>query len=294
MIDPDLLSVIVRAAGFVCLFQAAGGALFLALFGSQLATSHLTVRRLVLAAALLGAPLVLAHQALDAARMAGDYAGLMDRDLQRLAWVSSDGAAHLVQALGLLLVATGLIGAQGRNLILAGAVLAVLAFVLTGHTSVHPTRALLAPLLGVHVLVIAFWFGALAPLFLVVGREPYAVAVWVLEKFSALAVWLVPLIPLAGLGLAYVLTPGLAVLRRPYGQLLGVKLLLFAALMGLAALNRLRWVRALMVQGADLGPGVVAGAAGKSLRRSIGAEYLLVAATLSVTAVLTTFYAPDH
>jgi putative copper export protein len=294
-VSPDLLSVTLRAAAFVCLFQAAGTALFLVLFGGTLAASRAPILHLGRLAALVAAPLLLGHAAMEAARMAGDYAGLVDAGLQRLGWYSSDGAAQALQAAGALCLAAALRGGDATLrserlftvLACVGVPLTLLPFLLTGHTSAHPLRALLAPLLAIHVLVIAFWFGALAPLYVVVVRESTAVATQALRAFSAYATWLVPLILVAGVALACVLVPGIAVMRQPYGVLLLVKLAGFAALMGLAALNRLRLVPALSVPARRE-------SAARMLRWSLAAEIGLLCAVLSVTAVLTTFYSPQH
>jgi putative copper export protein len=294
-VSPDLLSVALRAAAFDSLFQAAGTALFVALFGGALAASRAPILRIGRFAALVAAPLLLAHAAIEAARMAGDYAGLADAGLQRLSWYSSDGAAQALQAGGALWIAAVLRGGDAtlrsarlfRVLALVGVSLTLLPFLLTGHTSVHPLRALLAPLLAIHVLVIAFWFGALAPLYVVMVRESAAVATQTLRAFSAYATWLVPLILVAGMALAFVLLPGIAVMRQPYGVLLLVKLAGFAALMGLAALNRSRLVPALSLPARRE-------YAARMLRWSLAAEIGLLCAVLSVTAVLTTFYSPQH
>jgi putative copper export protein len=294
-VSPDLLSVTLRAAAFVCLFQAAGSALFLALFGGVLAGSRPLVVRLGRLAALVAAPLLLAHAAIEAARMAGDYAGLVDAGLQRLGWYSPAGAAQAMQAAGALCIAAGLrdgnaTGTRGRIyplLALVGVLLALLPFLLTGHTSVHPLRAWLAPLLAVHVLIVAFWFGALAPLYIVVVREGAEVAAQTLRAFSAYATWLVPLILVAGVALACMLVPGIAVLRQPYGELLLVKLAGFTLLMGLAVFNRSRLVPELSLpQGRE--------SAARMLRWSLAAELCLLCAVLAVTAVLTTFFSPQH
>ncbi len=288
----DLLSVTVRAAAFVCLFQAAGVSFFLARFGTLVVGSRVSIARLGCATALGGALLIVLHQSLEAARMAGEFAGMADAGLQRLAWLSTGGLAHILQAVGLLLAAAGLRGAhrlfghRSTAVALSGAFLALLAFLLTGHTSTHSWRLLLAPLLGAHLLIIAFWFGALAPLYLVLVREPLAVATWVLQAFSALAVWLVPFILIVGLGLALIMVPGMEVLRRPYGQLLAAKVAAFALLMGLAMLNRSHLIPAL--SDAQRSEGAV-----RALCRSLAAEFGLLAAVLAATAVLTTFYSPD-
>ena len=293
--SPDLLSVTLRAAAFICLFQAAGTVLFVALCGGGLSASRIPITRLGCGAALFAAPLLLVHAAIGAARMAGDYAGLADAGLQRLGWYSPDGAAQTLQATGALCIAAALRGGaaleaqvwRARPLALIGALLALLPFLLTGHTSVQPLRALLAPLLAVHVLVIAFWFGALAPLYVVVLRESAEVAARTLQTFSAYATWLVPLILIAGVTLACVLVPSLAELRQPYGELLLAKLAGFALLMGLAALNRSRLVPALSLPQRHE-------SAARALRWSLVAEICLLSAILTVTAVLTTFFSPQH
>jgi putative copper export protein len=190
----------------------------------------------------------------------------------------------VVQALGLLAVLAGL-WRPGRNAARwasLGGVIAVAGFLITGHTSTHAPRAVLGPLLALHLLVVAFWFGALVPLALVIRLEPRAAAAGLLKRFSVIAGWLVPLILVAGLAMAWLLTGTLKVLGKPYGELLIVKLAGFGLLMLLAAYNRWR-----------LTPAFEQARSAASLRRSLAAEYLLIVAVLSVTAVLTAFYSPE-
>ena len=281
---PDLVSVIVRGLGFVALFQAAGAGFFLATFGESLPRAWTPIRRVALGSAALGAILILAHLALDAARLSGDFEGLGDQDLQRLAWTSRSGISQMVQALGLVAVLAGL-WQPGRNharWASLGGVIAVGGFLITGHTSTHALRAVLSPLLALHLLVVAFWFGALVPLALVIRLESRATAAGLLKRFSVIAGWLVPLILVAGLAMAWLLTGTLKVLGKPYGELLIVKLAGFGLLMLLAADNRWR-----------LTPAYEEARSPTSLRRSLAAEYVLIVAVLSVTAVLTTFYSPE-
>jgi putative copper resistance protein D len=286
--SPDFLSVIVRAAASIALLQAAGAAMFLWQFGAALGPGGAAVRRLGMAAALLAVPLLAMQVLLDAARMTGDYAGMLDGEMLRLALGSASGTAHAVQLAGLALVAQGLRRAGSPRVAMAGAAALVVAFVFTGHTAAHGARWLLAPLLALHVAIVAFWFGALAPLYMVIAREPVQLACAVLQRYSRLAGILVPLIPAAGLAMAFVLLPDLSALRRPYGLLLGLKVLGFAMLMVLAALNRWRWVPALAAGAAP----VRMAPAHTALRRSLVSEYLLIVAVLLATAVLTTFYSP--
>ena len=283
---PDVVSVILRALSFVLLFQAAGVAIFVAIFGRRLASSQVSVRRLGQAAAIAAIVLVAAHYALEAARMAGEMSGMWDPTLQGMAWNSPAGTALICRLLGLLLVAVGLQEASVRWTILAvgGTVLATGAFALTGHTSVNAHRAALAPLLMLHLLVVAFWFGALWPLYVASLRETPARASDIIERFTAVATWLVPAVFLAGIVMAVLLLPNLQALSEPYGELLIAKVVGFAVLMGLAAANKWR-----------LGPALVHGPAqsGRWFRRSVAAEYVLIAAVLTITAVMTSFFSPE-
>ena len=283
---PDVVSVIVRALSFVLLFQAAGAAIFVAIFGRRLAGSLVSVRRLGLAAAIAAIVLIAAHYALEAARMAGEMSGMWDPTLQGMAWNSPARAALICRLLGLLLIAVGLQGESGRWRIVSvgGAVLATGAFTLTGHTSVNVHRTALAALLMLHLLVVAFWFGALWPLYAVSLRETPARAAEIIERFTAVATWLVPVILLAGTVMAVLLLPNLQALSEPYGELLIAKVVGFAALMGLAAANKWR-----------LGPALVQGPgqSARWFRRSLVAEYVLIAAVLTITAVMTSFFSPE-
>lgn len=285
---PDGLSVALRALSLVALYQAAGAVFFLALMRGEVSRSAAGIRRLACASALLALPLVTVHETLEAARMADDFAGLIDRRMLWLAWFSGNGAAHVAQLAGLGVIAAALAGTatSGGRLRLAtvGAVLAALGLTLTGHSRTHPAHGLFALLLGVHLLVVAFWFGALWPLRQVLRAEPAAVAHRVLARFSLLAGRTVPLILLAGFGMAWLLVPDWSVLRRPYGELLLMKLAGYVLLLALAAWNRWRLTPRLQMNPATAVP---------ALRRIIGAEFVLLCAVLTLTANLTALYSPE-
>jgi len=165
-----------------------------------------------------------------------------------------------------------------------GALIATSAAVLTGHTSVHSERPLLAVLLALHLVLVAFWFGALLPLILCSRRESQQATVAVLREFSAVAGPLVPCIAIAGLTMALVLMPDRAAWSSTYGSLVLTKLVAFGGLMLLAAWNR--WRALPKIERSSTA------AAGRAIRVSIGIEYGLIVAVLSVTATLTTFYSP--
>jgi copper resistance protein D len=107
------------------------------------------------------------------------------------------------------------------------------------------------------------------------------------REFSWLALRLVPLLLIAGLAMAAMLVPGVAVLAQPYGRLLAAKLAAYVLLLVLANLNR-------SSLGPALGRAEQADWGALWLPRSLLAEFVLLLVVLAVTAVLTTFYSPDH
>ena len=282
----DILSVVAKALGFVCALQAAGVALFLALFGRELSACLDDIRRIGFFSAIAGFLFVAVQYGLESARMAGELAGMADPSLQRLVLTSTTAAAAALRLLGILLIASGLMTHTRLALVrgVAGAILVALSFTLTGHTSTHPERWLLAPFLALHLLVIELWFGALAPLYLICKRESPEAAARIVERFSRRATRIVPMIFVAGLILALILIPDVSVLGQPYGELLLAKVALFALLMALAAANKLR-----------LGPAISRGdvRATRAFRQSVACEYLLIVAVLATTATMTSFFSPE-
>lgn len=284
--DGDVASVAVCTLAFVVMWQASGMALFTAIFRRHLDTSLPLVRRVGLWSALTALLLVVAHHCLEAARRSGDFSAMLDVPLQKQVLYSPVGAANLLRLIALSLVATTFVSKTRRRSAFGvlGTVALPVAFLVTGHTSIHPLRWILAPLLGTHLIVMAFWFGALPALFFASYRETPATAAALTASFTVLATWLVPLIAVSGIAMAAILLPNLDALRQPYGLLLLAKLGGFVALMGLAALNKWR-----------LGPGIATGglSGATTFRRSLLAEYGLVVGVLAVTATLTSLFSPE-
>jgi putative copper resistance protein D len=283
---PDALSVVCRAVSFVLLLQAAGTVMFIAVWGGLLQgrPTMTATRTLGGRLAIAAAVFVTAHYLLEAGRMAGELAGVVDPAMQLLALQSSTGAAFAMRLLGLVLIAIGLHRRAPLALAIIGAVIAIAAFTLTGHTSDNPWRAAAATLLIVHLLVAAFWLGALCPLYISTGLEPPAVTATVIGRFSRLAATVVPTMALAGVALAALLVPAWSVFSQPYGQLLLAKLALFVVLMGMAALNK--WI---------FGPACAQEdpRAARAFRTMVALEFAVICGVLAVTATLTTFYSPE-
>ena len=163
---------------------------------------------------------------------------------------------------------------------MAGSLAVAVSFAQVGHTLGEP-RSALAILLVLHLLTAAFWVGALAPLRRA-ALSPEGADV--LHHFGKIAAFGVGVLALAGVGLAYLLSGSVAaMIGTAYGLGLLIKVGIVAALLGLAALNKLRLVPALR---ADR-PG-----AAQALRRSISWEMLAVVLILLATATITSVTTP--
>ncbi len=283
----DFLSALVRSLSFLALFQAAGVAIFIALFGRQLsAATAARVRRIGLVSAIAGVALVSVHYGLEAARMAGELSGVFDASLQRLVLDSPMSAAWVLRVAGLVVIAASMRSDSKLATVLGlvGVIASIQAFSLVGHTASDAARPWLSPLLGMHLGIVAFWFGALWPLHEVSRMEPAVAAGRLVDDFSRLALWLVPAIFLAGVLMTFVLVDHWSVFARAYGVLLLAKMSGFAMLMALAALNKWRYGPALVTRPA----------AATAFRRTVAIEYGLICAVLVATAIMTTFYSPEQ
>lgn len=287
MLLPDLLSAALRGLSFIALLQAAGAVMFLAAFGGGLGQSADPIARVARVSAWAALVLLPLQFGLEAARMTGHLAGVLDLQMQRFALGMPGAKVLLVRMAGLVLLLTTLSLSQPtglRQLVRAGGVLAIAAsFALIGHTVSADMRWLLAPLIVMHVLIAAFWFGSLQPLSCVAKAEPVPVTARLVAQFTRIASVLVPLILVAGLVLTWCLTDGLDGLWSSYGFIIAAKLLLFVLLMVLAGANK--WV---------LGPAMASGDASavRRFRIVVAGEWMLIAIALVATAVLTTFYSP--
>lgn len=283
----DGVSVILRALGFIAIFQAAGMAMFLALFQGGLAASTVAaLRRTGLVAAVAALILLAFHFVLEPARLGGELAAIADAGLRDIVIDSPLAGAFAWRAGGLVLLATGYAWPVhiARAVPLAGAAVVLFAFTQMGHITTHSPGWLLGALLFIHIAAAAFWFGALLPLRRIAMQEPPPNAGRIVEAFSRLALKLVPLLAAAGIALAILLVGNWGNLATAYGRLILLKLGLFSILMLLAALNRWR-----------LGPALASGAprAAAAFSATVVAEFILISAVLTTTAVLTSFYSPD-
>ncbi|WP_055082336.1 copper resistance D family protein [Jannaschia donghaensis] len=276
-------SVLFKASGYGAALLAMGGVLFVVAFAVRADPATLTfARRIAVAAALIGLAVLAARFGLRAARISGmRWDGAIDPTMLGVVWQSPLGTAALFRGLGEGAILAILIPGVGRVIALGGAVLVALSYTQIGHTLGDP-RWLLGTLLTVHLVAVAFWVGALAPLHRVAATPAGAP---LLHAFGIAATGAVGLLAVAGVGLAWFLTGSLSGLfGTAYGIGLLAKVALVTGLLGLAALNKWRLVP-------DLRQGTP-GAAAK-LRRSIMIEGVGVIVILVLTAAITTVTTPS-
>lgn len=283
----DAVSAGLRAVSFIAIFQATGTAIFLAVLAGPLRhESRAALRHTQFRACCIALIFALAHYLVEAGRMGGSLSAIADPSLQKMALQSPAATAFFLRVVGLLLVGLSAFVQHRYSALTAlpGAMLTLVAFTQTGHTSLDDAPQILPFLLCIHLVVVAYWFGALAALRRISLDEPPGVTAAIVGRFSAIAVWVVPLVFVAGALLAAILLGSFGALGTPYGLAILAKALLFAGLMLMAAGNK--WL-----YGPKLGRGEPA--ALRAFRRMVAAEYIVICATLTLTAVLTTYLSPD-
>ncbi len=283
----DVVAIGLRAVASAAALLVAGLPIFLVLYGHVPDRSSHRVSSTVFPTALVALALLMLHAFIEPVRLAGAWSGALDTSLHALLLSSDFGTTIAIRALGLILIAGSTLkaGRSGTGPALIGATLIAASFAFMGHTAADPQRWLLAPLLLIHLLAIAFWFGALWPLLTVSRFETADIAGRVIGQFSRTAARVVPLVLVAGLTMSGLLLPNLSALRTPYGISLITKVGGFALLMALAALNK--W---------QLSRGVSKGNRTSLLafQISVLAEGIVIFAVVTVTAVMTALFSPDH
>ncbi|WP_417276653.1 copper resistance CopC/CopD family protein [Castellaniella sp.] len=163
-------------------------------------------------------------------------------------------------------------------LLLAGSALAV-----SGHAGTAPPRWLSRPTVVLHVISAVVWIGLLLPLArclvptTLAQRTASDVAIPELRRFSRGITWVVALLVLSGLCLAWLQLRQLSDLWQTlYGQVLSAKLTLVALLFCVAAWNRWRLTQA--TQAGALRPRA-------QLRRAIQVELVLAVLILGLVAL---------
>lgn len=289
LVSADLitwLSICIKALVYATVLIAMGSILCILALRRLPASEVHVLRRLAAFCAIGAALLSLLRIPLRASfLMGGTWQGATDPVMVMMVWESPLGSSIALRLVGLALICAILLPARlGRPLATLGVMIVAVSFVLRGHALEEP-RLVLATLITLHILGLAFWIGAFAPLYRLSAKIEGSAAGQSSHDFGRLAVWIVGALTLAGGVTLWLLTGNLLdAFFTPYGQLFAIKLGVFVGIIGLAAWNRMRLTPALLRQE----PG-----AGRHLRLSIRAEAFLVALVFLTTAFLTTVTAPE-
>ena len=128
MIEPiesiDLVATALKAVALLCVVQATGTAIFIALYRESSGAALPRIRAVGRCVAVAATVATLAVQSLEAGRMAGEFGGVFNVALQSLNWGSGAASVSLVRVLGCILICVGL--RDGIGLSIAGALWIIL------------------------------------------------------------------------------------------------------------------------------------------------------------------------
>ena len=279
------LSICVKAMVYATTLLAAGSVLVLASLKQLSEVEQRRLRRIAIVMAVLAALTSLVRLPLRASfLMGGTWAGASDPMMLTMVNDGPLGTSIAIRLVGLGLILT--VALSHRKALFpatCGAVIACASFVFRGHALEEP-RLLLGLLITLHILGLAFWISALAPLARVARSPDLNRAGAVAHDFGQKALWVVGGLTLVGtLSLGVLTNWTVSAMFTPYGQFFMVKLFVFAAVLSLAALNKISLTPALQ-QGDPQ--------SAKNLARSIRIEAALIALVMLTTAVLTTVTGP--
>jgi putative copper export protein len=206
--------------------------------------------------------------------------GGFDQPTFNAVFSSGSGAALLLQLTGAALLLTPAEdGVSGHAWRIAAALAMTASVAFNGHAAAIGLPAGLLTM--AHVTAASWWVGSLWLLRRACVSEVGDDLVRLVTRFSSLAVRIVAGLIVAGVALIVALVNfDLSPWLTDYVQTLALKLAFVALVLGLAIYNKLKLTPRLPREAA-------------ALRRSITAEFAAIACVLLVTAVLTTYFAPE-
>jgi copper resistance protein D len=282
----DVAAMFAKAVTYATTFGAAGAVFFAVYCGALLRDPQRgLIRRLIGILVGVAAAAGVVRILLLAGSMSGEMAGMFDSALASMILGAGEGRASGVRIVGLALMLFALSKNPAyRGPAIAGAIAASTSFAWVGH--IHGLVPNMAPslLLCLHLSCAAFWLGALPPLLIVAAGANQAQIAAAAVRFGKLALRVVALLLAAGVALLLMLIGSAAQFwASDYGRMMAIKLLAVAALLGLAAWNKLL-----------LTPRLLRGDARAVVlfRRSVLAEMGVGAVILLTTAAFTTFTGP--
>ena len=272
-----ILKVFLYAASFLSI----GTTLFHFHFSKQLILAQRAYcDHLAFKTALVGSVISLLMFFSVAGNLGGDIASVTEPLMLQLALESKSGIGFLTAFLGFMVMSMAhrLRGYANRFALLVSSAALLLSFTMSGHSQLGGFLSQL--LLMLHLFGIAFWLGALFPFrWMCLQPDPHNLSI-VAHRFGVLAMGYVSLLLSAGVGYAYLLLGDVSLmLKTQYGNVLLVKIVLVAALLSLAALNKFKLVPSLEPKWT---PNV------RQFQRSIQFEIAIALIILTASSLLTT------
>jgi copper resistance protein D len=282
----DLAAAFAKAVTYAATFGAAGAVFFLVYCSTLLRDRQRTlIRRLIGILVGIGAAASILRILLLAGSMSGEIAGMFDRSFASMILSAGEGRATGLRIVGLALLPSAFAARPVfRGPAIVGAIAASTSFAWVGHIHGMMPNTAATLLLCLHLLCAAFWLGALAPLLVIAAGGNAAQTAAAAARFGKLALRVVAVLLAAGLSLLLMLIGNAAQFwASDYGRMMAIKLLAVAALLGVAAWNKL-----------FLTPRLLKGDARAALmfRRSVRTEMGLGALILLTTAAFTTLTGP--
>ena len=273
----SLASAIAKFTLYMSTFGLSGSILFKMVFkqGHKLLSQHHLIYLCLIA--LLATVLSFS---LRSASLTGDMSGMIDAEILSLLWQTPVGDVLIYRSLGLVLICISLLLTTGQSLMsILGIGLLLGSFSQIGH-ALDLETPWITVLFFIHFACIAFWVGALVPLYKAAnGALTLDETAIISERFGQIAMAAVPVLLIAGGIMSFLLVGNFENLfTSTYGQALLIKVALVSALLSLAAANKFRFVPRLKSGQSN---------ATKQLAKSIKLEGALVIIIFAVTAILT-------
>ena len=282
----DIAAMFAKAVTYAATLAAAG-AVFFTIYCAALLRDQQRglIRRLVVILVGVAAAATVVRILLLAGSMSGEPSGMIDGTFASMILRAGEGWASGVRIAGLALILFVISAKPAfRGPAIVGAIVASTSFAWVGH--IHRLTPSTAPrlLLCLHLVCAAFWIGALPPLFIIAAGTNEAQIAAAAARFGKSALRVVALLLAAGASLLLMLIGSAAQFwASDYGRMMAIKLLAVAALLSLAAWNKLILTPKLL-QGDAL--------AVIKFRRTLLAEMAVGALILLTTAAFTTLSGP--
>lgn len=275
---------------YLALAMAAGG------LGTMFTLSHDKDRKTPLIGYLaLGCLLGLITATINFFLQVGSFAeegvsGMFNTDYAEILWSAGAGQSYQLQLIGWCLIVFMAIILWFRpafaNLFAAlgmiGAFIIAASFTLTGHTAEAPLWVRIALIL--HVFIAMWWIGSLYPLRTACDALDISNLQSLMVGFGKQATFLVGLLVVAGVGIAYHLEGSFnSLLDTGHGNLLLLKLSTVAVILLVAAIHKFRYV-----------PNLSTPESAATLKRSITKEMLIGFLILVITAVMSSVTGPAY